>query len=93
MDCAVSRRLLVLVDDNLPDAAFYGDAAAGGVLDAVDVALDGGLDGAVLQHEVGIVAKGAVHEGEVLAVAKRLFARDVATDERQPLAVPGEVRR
>ena len=71
--------------------AFYGNAAAGGVLDAVDVALDGGLDGAVLQHEVGILAEGAVHEGEVLAVAKRLLARDVAADEGQALAVPSEV--
>ena len=67
------------------------NAAAGRVLDAVDVALDCGPHGAVLQSQIGIVPEGTVHQGQVLAVAKRLRACDVAADEGETPAVPGQV--
>ena len=88
MDSAVCRCLLVLVDDEFTDMACDNNAAAGRVLDAKDIALDGCLYGAVLKHEVGIVAKGAVHHSQVLAITQRLFAGDVAADKRQASAVP-----
>ena len=91
MNGAVGRCLPVLVDDYLPNVAGNGDAAARGILDARDVALDACPDRAVLQHQVGIGAEGAVHQREVLAVAQRLLAGDVATHECKATAVPCQV--
>ena len=70
---------------------FNGNVAAGRVAEARDIALDGCLDGAVLEDIVAVWAKGAIDKGQVLAVAQRLLARDVAADECQAATVPGKV--
>lgn len=91
MDCAVSRCLLILVDDEFTDMALDNNAAAGRILDAMDVSLDACLHSAVLEHEISIGSEGAIHQSQVLAIAQRLFAGDVAADERQASTVPTQV--
>ena len=91
MDCAICRCLLILVDDEFTDMACDNNAAAGRILDAMDVSLDACLHSAVLEHEISIGSEGAIHQSQVLAIAQRLFAGDVAADERQASTVPTQV--
>ena len=56
------------------------NAAAGRILDAMDVSLDACLHSAVLEHEIGIGSEGAIHQSQVLAITQRLFAGDVAAE-------------
>ena len=80
-----------MVDDDFTDAAVDCDMATGGVLDAVDRAVDGGVDGAVLEGQIAILAQGAVLHDEVFAIAQGLFAGDVTMDETEVLGVPTEI--
>lgn len=91
IDCAICRCLLILVDDEFTDMACDNNAAAGRILDAMDVSLDACLYGAILEHEIGIGSEGAIHQSQVLAITQRLFAGDVTADERQATAVPTKV--
>ena len=65
--------------------------AAGGVLDVLDVSTDVGLDGAVLEDSVAHAVEGAVLEHEVVDIAEKLLAGEVATHESHVLGMPGEV--
>ena len=80
---------LIFIEDDLADAVGC-DAAAGGILHTCDLALYGRLYGGVFEREV-TVHHFAVLEHEVLCVAERLCADDLASDQRQILAVPCEV--
>ena len=61
------------------------------ILDTMDVSLDRGFHGAVLEHEIGIVTKGAIHQSQVLAITKRLWTCNVTTDEREVTTIPTQV--
>ena len=91
MDGAVSWCLLILVDNEFSDVTFDSDAAACRVSEARNVALDARLHGAVLENVIAVFSKGAVHQGQVLAIAQGLFSCDVTADECEPATVPGKV--
>ena len=67
------------------------DMARSRVLYAMDGAIDCGVNRAILKGEVTVGAHGAILHDEVLTIAQRLFARNVATHESQILGVPTKV--
>ena len=79
----------VLVKYNLADGIGLDEAAAG-VLHGVDVALDGGLDAAVLEGQVGFGLEGAVLQHQVLAVAQGLRSANVAVHQPEVPGIPAQ---
>ena len=79
---AVGRLLYVLVDYHFAYAVSH-DAARCGVLYALDVSADVRLEGGVFEGSVAFGVEGAVLKHQILGVAQRLLARDVAVDEAQ----------
>ena len=71
--------------------ALYGDMARSRVLDRSDVSLDGSVEGAVFEQEVGILTKRAVLEDQAIDIAEQLFARQVTTHQTNVLAIPCQV--
>ena len=71
--------------------AFDSNVATRRILDTMDVSLDRGFHGAVLEHEIGIFTKGAIHQSQVLAITERLRTCDVTADEREVTTVPTQI--
>ena len=68
------------------------DSSGNRVLDIGDASLDMRIDvRAILKGAVAFLIEGAVFEGDMVHIAERLFAADVATYELDVLAVPGKI--
>ena len=83
----VGRLLYVLVDYHFAYAVCH-DAARCGVLYALDVSANVRLEGGVFEGAVAFGVEGAVLKHQVLGVAQRLLARDVAVDQSQSARMP-----
>lgn len=79
---AVGRLLNVLVDYYFAYAVCH-DFARCRVLYALDVSADVCLEGGIFEGAVAFGVEGAILKHEVLGIAQRLLARDVAVDEAQ----------
>ena len=82
-DFTISISVLVLINNQLADCIDL-DFAVIWILDADDVALDGGIDLTVFEREVSTLHS-AVFEDESLAIAEWLSADDVAPHKLQVL--------
>ena len=61
------------------------------VLYAVDISMKGGLDGAVLESEIGIFAHRAILHHQILTITERLFPRNMAANQSQVLGIPSQI--
>ncbi len=61
------------------------------ILDRSNVTLDGCVEGAVFEKKVGIFTKCAVLKDQVIDIAEKLFARQVATHQADVLTIPCQV--
>ena len=68
------------------------DSSGKRILDIGDASLDVCFDGrAILNGAVAVLIEGAVFEGDMVHIAERLVADDVATYELDVIAVPGKI--
>ena len=76
-----------IAGNDLTDAV-GSDVAASGIFDGDDMAVNGGLHIGVFKGKVGAF-HGAVDQLQILAVAQRLGADDMAVHQGQTLGEPG----
>ena len=68
------------------------DSSGNRVLDVGDASLDVSIDvHAILKGTVAFLVKGAIFQCYIVHIAERLLAADVATNQLDVLAVPGEI--
>lgn len=79
----------VFITNNFTDS-IHGDTAGKGILDAIDVARNDGIDLGIFEREIAAFHC-AVLEHETFAVAKGLCTDDVTIDEANIFRVPCEV--
>ena len=78
-----------IFQDDLADAVGH-DFSGGGVFHRIDLPGYRGVDLGVFEGQVGAL-HGAVHEGQIFAVAKGLGADDLAVDQGQPFRIPSQI--
>ena len=86
---AVGRLLNVLVDYYFAYAVCH-DFARCRVLYALDVSAYVRLESGIFEGSVAFGVEGAVLKHQILGVAQRLLARDVAVDQSQSARMPTE---